>query len=110
MTAIVAVMVLSENRVEGLVRPVYRGRPPRRFARRTGLQTPLRWGTPRFRGDRTNIKNILGNGNSPSYTRARQPAKPRLGGRRGFQIVSIPADGRLAPNRHKPANPRQQAI
>jgi hypothetical protein len=39
--------ILSEDRVEGLVRPAYRARRFRRLAGRTELPTPLRWGTRR---------------------------------------------------------------
>jgi hypothetical protein len=95
---VVVVVVLSENRAEGLVRPVYRGdgRDDSRDAPGTSTAAPLGYSPPeggpsgpvsrrgvddlRFGGNRTIIKNILGNGNPPaSDTRARQRAEPRLG-------------------------------
>ena len=47
MKAIAVVVVLSENRPEGLVWPVYMGDGRGRSRDAPGLQTPLRWGTPR---------------------------------------------------------------
>ena len=75
--------VLSENRVEGPIRPAYRGDGARGSRDALVLPTPLRWVLPGGRrafrarlppgsgccavqGSRTNIKNILENGNLPS--------------------------------------------
>jgi hypothetical protein len=78
MKAIVVVVVVpSENRAEGLVRPAYRGDGRGASREAFVLRTSLRWGTHprktarpgpspagewklcRFRVNRTNIKNIL---------------------------------------------------
>jgi hypothetical protein len=121
---VVVVVVLSENRAEGLVRPVYRGdgRGDSRDAPGTSTAAPLGYSPPeggpsgpvsrrgvddlRFGENRTIIKNILGNGNPPaSDTRARQQAEPRRSERRGFQIVSIRAARQSPLNRHEPPSP-----
>jgi hypothetical protein len=103
MKAIVAVVVvLSENRAEGLVRPVYRddGRGYSRDASAASSAAPLGYSPSedglsgpvsrrgvddlQFGGNRTNIKNILANGTVPglghprpstSRTMPRRPAR-----------------------------------
>jgi hypothetical protein len=127
MKAIVAVVVLSENRAESLVRPVYRddGRGDSRDAPAASSAAPLGYSPSedgpsgpvsrrgvddlRFGGNRTNIKNTLGNGNRPGLGHHAHPrAEPCLGGQRRFQMVSTSACGRRSPNQPEPRSPRQQ--
>lgn len=116
MKAIVAVVVIpSENRAEGLVRPVYRG-DGRGDSRDAPLRTtPLRWGTRRRKtarpgpspasewmlsGSRDSHEHQeLENGNHPVLqAQAGQRAERRLSSRSGFQIVSIPPPAPVPPN------------
>src|SRR5437868_4217586 len=99
---VVAVLVVSENRAEGLIRPVNRGDGRRDSRDALLLQTPLRWGTPRRKTARpgpspTGEWMMCGSGESHEHQdRFWGRAKPDL--RRTARQREEPRRGRVFPS------------